>query len=162
MKFSVTRHILLPIILAVALIAGGSYLGRSVWAPKPVDIAAAKTEVKAVLARQQAAWNDGDIDAFMQDYMKSDDLRFASGGNINLGWQVTKDRYLARYPDGEAMGVLAFSDLEIEILGEIDALIFGRWSLARAADNPHGLFTLHMRKSGGQWQIVSDHTSSAE
>lgn len=152
----------MPIIIGAALIVGASYLGRSVWSPKPVDEAAATAEVSAVLARQQKAWNNGNIDNFMQDYWKSETLRFASGGSINRGWDVTKDRYLARYPDGRAMGTLAFTDLEIEILSERDALIFGRWSLAREGDEPSGLFTLHMHKHSGQWQIVSDHTSSAD
>jgi hypothetical protein len=32
----------------------------------------------------------------------------------------------------------------------------------READRPFGLFTLIARKQGGEWQIVSDTTTSAD
>ncbi len=119
-----------------------------------------KAEISRTLSAQGDAWNAGDIDAFMGDYIKSGDLRFASGGKINRGWQVTRDGYVARYPDRATMGSLAFTDLEIEILSKRDAVVFGKWRLTRAADTPGGLFTLQMRKDNGAWKIVSDHTSS--
>lgn len=123
------------------------------------DEAAAITQT---LTMQSAAWNQGDIDAFMQDYWQTDDLRFASGGTVKYGWQTARDRYKARYPDKAAMGTLAFTDLDVELLSASDALVFGRWTLTRQADAPTGLFTLHMRKQNGHWKIVSDHTSSAD
>lgn len=125
------------------------------------DAEAIKTQIKETLTRQDNAWNDGDIDGFMKDYIKDESLRFASGGNIRRGWQATIDRYKLTYPDKAAMGTLSFTDLEINVITAQDALVFGRWKLDRAEDTPNGLFTLHMREQGGQWLIVSDHTSSA-
>lgn len=118
-------------------------------------------QISKTLTRQSKAWSAGDIDAFMQDYWKSDDLRFASGGTVKRGWQTTSDRYKTRYPDKATMGSLAFSDLEVEVLAPTHALVFGRWTLTRDGDAPTGLFTLHMEKQNGAWKIVSDHTSSA-
>lgn len=126
------------------------------------DAAAIKAEIKQTLAQQDAAWNRGDIDGFMEEYIKDESLRFASGGNIRRGWQATIDRYKLSYPDKAAMGTLSFTDLEIEVITGADALVFGRWKLERAEDTPNGLFTLHMRKQGGKWVIISDHTSSAD
>lgn len=125
------------------------------------DAAVIKTQIKETLARQDAAWNRGDIDGFMEDYIKDESLRFASGGNIRRGWQATIDRYKLSYPDKAAMGTLSFADLEISVITGSDALVFGRWKLDRAEDTPNGLFTLHMRQQDGKWVIVSDHTSSA-
>ena len=120
-----------------------------------------EADIRTTLTEQSAAWNSGDIEAFMQDYLKTDALRFASGGNVNRGWEVTLRRYQSRYPDRAAMGVLTFSDLEIEVVSAQDALVFGRWALQRDADRPNGLFTLHMKHIDGAWVIASDHTSSA-
>ena len=120
-----------------------------------------KAKITELLQNQARAWNDGDIDRFMDDYWQSDDLRFASGGDINTGWDVTKARYKSRYPDKAAMGELAFTDLEVELLSATDALVFGRWRLTRENDSPNGLFTLHLKNIAGRWKIVSDHTSSA-
>jgi len=132
---------------------------------KPAGISPAQkgrieADIRATLARQDAAWNRGDIEGFMEDYLKSEALRFASGGKISRGWQATIDGYKARYPDKAAMGRLSFSDLEIDVFSHNDALVFGRWSLVRAADRPGGLFTLHMVNHGDGWKIASDHTSS--
>jgi len=126
------------------------------------DSAIKKTQIQETLARQDAAWNRGDIDAFMEDYLKDENLRFASGGNIRRGWQATIDRYKESYPDKAAMGKLTFTDLEINVITAKDALVFGRWKLDRAEDTPNGLFSLYMREQDGKWVIISDHTSSAE
>lgn len=155
--------------LTIALTAGAMLISVYFWmlylsvkTPKGERAEALKAQIIETLGRQDAAWNNGDIDAFMADYLKSDDLRFASGGNVKRGWQATIDGYKARYPDKAAMGRLAFTDLEISLTSATDALVFGRWELTREADTPGGLFTLHMRKVDGRWIIMSDHTSSAQ
>jgi len=119
------------------------------------------SDLISVIMTQQEAWNEGDIEAFMQGYAKNEDLRFASGGDITSGWNETLSRYRTRYTDRSAMGELGFDIVNASVLGENDGLIFGRWTLTRETDKPTGLFTLHMKKIDGQWLIVSDHTSSA-
>jgi ketosteroid isomerase-like protein len=123
-------------------------------------LASTTDEVTAVLKTQAAAWNRGDIDAFMEYYWKDDALRFASGGTVSRGWLMTLDRYHESYPDREAMGTLTFTDLEITELAPDAAIAFGRWTLLREHDSPHGLFTLTFRRIDGKWVIVQDHTSS--
>lgn len=125
----------------------------------PADPEAAA--INQVLEAQTAAWNRGDIDAFMAGYWKSDELRFASGGVITYGWKTTRDRYKRNYPDKATMGTLAFTIHEVKVLSADAAIVFGRWELTRKHDKPWGLFTLTFRKVDGAWLIVSDHTSSA-
>ncbi len=129
------------------------------FAAVPADPEAAA--INQVLEAQSAAWNRGDIDAFMAGYWKSDELRFASGGVITYGWKTTRDRYKRNYPDMATMGTLAFTIHEVKVLSPDAAIVFGRWELARKQDKPWGLFTLAFRKLDGAWLIVSDHTSSA-
>ncbi len=161
MKLSLFKDILLPCLFGALFLLIGIWFGKVFLIESSIDKTEAETQIRETLARQDSAWNNGDIHGFMQDYWKSENLRFASGGGVNRGWQVTKERYLSRYPDKAAMGTLSFTDLEIEILGNKDALVFGRWSLNREDDRPNGLFTLHMRRNNGVWNIMSDHTSSA-
>lgn len=124
------------------------------------DAPAITAEITSMLHIQDAAWNAGDIDEFMDYYLKSDDLRFASGGNTNRGWQATLDGYKNRYPNTDAMGKLSFSDIEIKVLSPEYAQVFGRWQLVRKLDKPGGLFTLLVQNIDGEWVIISDHTSS--
>ncbi len=119
-------------------------------------------DIRAMLERQDEAWNRGDIEAFMEHYLKSDELSFSSGGTTTRGWQATLDGYKRRYPSAERMGHLTFSELEIHPLGSGAALALGRWHLDREPNPVGGNFSLVLRRMGGRWVIVHDHTSRSE
>lgn len=123
---------------------------------------AVQTAVRAVLDEQVKDWNAGNIERFMRGYQESPTTRFASGGNIALGWQAVLERYQRTYSDKAAMGHLTFSEIDITVLSDDAALVFGRWHLQRDKDEPSGLFTLLFRKTDAGWKIVHDHTSAAE
>ncbi|HKQ52926.1 MAG TPA: nuclear transport factor 2 family protein [Pyrinomonadaceae bacterium] len=123
--------------------------------------AKAEAAIRAVLDAQAAAWNRGDIEGYMDGYARSDSIVFVSGDNLTRGWQTVLDRYKKSYDTREKMGTLEFSDLEITVVSKDAAVAHGRWQLTRAADKPHGRFTLIFRRTGKTWRIVHDHTSSA-
>lgn len=127
----------------------------------PPNPGVARTAIRGVLDAQVAAWNRGDIEAFMTGYAQTDSLRFASGGTVHRGWAAALDRYQTTYPNRAAMGTLAFRQLDIQVLAPQSALVFGRWQLTRAEDAPSGLFTLLFERRAAGWRIVHDHTSSA-
>ena len=116
-------------------------------------------QIHRVLDAQVAAWNAGNLAAFMQGYWNSPELVFVSGAQVTKGWQPTLDRYQKKYDSRAKMGTLAFSDLEIEILAKDAAKVLGSWALVREADQPHGKFTLIFRKFKDGWKIIHDHTS---
>jgi ketosteroid isomerase-like protein len=119
--------------------------------------------VRRVLEEQEAAWNRGDLEGFMQGYWKSDSLTFYAGGDIVHGWQVTYERYQKRYrSEGREMGQLAFFLHDVRLLGPGHALVRGEWRLKLSAAQSHGLFTLWLRSFPGVgWRIVHDHSSAA-
>ena len=117
--------------------------------------------IQAVLDAQVAAWNRGDIEAFMGGYERSDKTVFVGGDNVTRGWQTVLDRYKKNYDTREKMGTLKFSDLEVVPLGNHSALVLMRWHLQRAKDEPHGRSTLIMRRTKKGWKIVHDHSSAA-
>ncbi len=119
-------------------------------------------QIRTTLERQAAAWNRGDIDAYMDGYVRGDALTFSSGGETHRGWDQTRERYAKRYPTPEAMGELTFSELETQFLGERHALSLGRWHLRRESGDIGGNFSLVWRRASGVWRILHDHTSLAE
>jgi beta-aspartyl-peptidase (threonine type) len=127
--------------------------------PSAGDDKLIRTAVESILRAQEAAWNRGDIDAFVEHYWKSDALTFSSGGKTLRGWNETLKRYRERYPTPEKMGRLSFSGLEITPLGDSAALVLGGWSLERKSEPVSGNFSLVFRKFDGRWLIVHDHTS---
>jgi ketosteroid isomerase-like protein len=144
---------LLTVVLALLVCAG--------CATERAGTGTVEGGVRAVLDQQVRQWNAGDLDGFMQGYDNSPRTRFASGGDVNLGYQTVFDRYRNRYGDRAAMGTLTFSDVDITVLAPDAAVVFGRYRLQREKDTPSGLFTLLFRKTGEGWRIVHDHTSSA-
>ncbi len=116
--------------------------------------------IREVLLMQQDAWNAGDIESFMQGYLKSDSLRFAGSSGEIRGWQSTLERYHRVYPDRAAMGTLTFDLREIRVLSDKHAMVFGAYALERENDQPTGLFTLILEYIEGGWRIVHDHTSA--
>jgi ketosteroid isomerase-like protein len=115
--------------------------------------------IRAVLEAQQAAWNQGDIDTFMDSYWKSDLTAFVDSSGILHGWQTVLDRYHKSYPNRQAMGTLTFSDLEITVLSPTATLVMGHWRLQRELGKQGGVFTLVFRKFPEGWRIINDHTS---
>ena len=125
-----------------------------------INESAIKQQVISVIKKSEQDWNEGSIECFMESYLRSDSLRFASGGSINYGWQPVLERYKQRYQNKAAMGHLTFSELHITVISADAALVFGRYTLERENDQPTGLFTLLFRKTEDGWRIVHDHTSS--
>ena len=118
------------------------------------------SEVRAVLDTQVAAWNRGDLAAFLASYRHSEDLTFFSGGTVTKGFAAIEARYHSRYGTSTAtMGQLRFEEIEVVIAGPDAAFARGRYRLQMKDSSPTGLFTLLLRKNGGKWEIVHDHTS---
>ena len=123
--------------------------------------------IKDVLERQVAAWNRGDIPAFMDGYWKSDDLEFVNAAGIFQGWQDVLKRYQHSYRDRAAMGHLTFSGVEIHALCPDAGFVVGHFRLDRELntekggqkDHPEGVFTLIFRKFPSGWKIINDHTT---
>ena len=120
-----------------------------------------RTDISTLLHAQADAWNNGNIEAYMEGYWKSDSLIFTSGATVQRGWNATLRKYKTSYDTREKMGKLEFSDLEISELSDSSAWVLGHWKLLRAHDAPGGVFSLILRKFSGGWKIVHDHTSAA-
>jgi len=123
--------------------------------------AKATASIRAVLDAQRDAWNRGDLEGYMDGYDRSPDTEFVGGDTINRGWQTVLERYQKNYNSREKMGVLTFSEIEVNVLSKDAALVLGRWRIKRASGEPHGTFSLLFRRKKAGWRIVHDHSSSA-
>jgi len=127
--------------------------------PNGRDVSAGAA-IRSVLLEQQAAWNGGNVAAFMNGYWNSPELTFAGSSGVTRGWEPVMARYRKNYPDAAAMGHLDFLEIEVRLLGNDAALVLGRWQLKRASDQPSGVFTLVFQHFPEGWRIVHDHTSA--
>lgn len=115
-------------------------------------------EIRNVLNRQKASWNEKNIEGFMEDYWKSENFTFQSGNNRLHGWEALLSRYKKSYT-GENWGELDFTDIEVKVLTKDYAFVLGRWKLAFKDDVKEGLFTIVFQRMREGWKIIHDHSS---
>ena len=120
--------------------------------------------IKSLLDSQVEAWNHRNLQGFMDGYWHSAELTFFSGANATKGWEPALQRYQRNYQgEGKEMGKLEFQDLRIEVLSSSAAVVTGKWQLQMSdGKQPHGLFTLILKRMHEGWRIVHDHTSSEQ
>jgi beta-aspartyl-peptidase (threonine type) len=150
-------------LILLALLAGVGLAGVT----SPVSLSAAgepnepdQAAIQKLMEAQQAAWNHGDIDAFMTAYWRSPDVTFSGTSGIVRGWDAVLARYKSSYADREAMGQLQFSGLEYRVLGPDAALLLGHWHLTRSKGDVGGVFSLVWQRFPEGWRIIHDHTSA--
>jgi ketosteroid isomerase-like protein len=122
------------------------------------------TEAAAIFAMMNKSaddWSRGDLDAFATSYKNSPDILFI-GRQVSRGYENMLADYKGNYPNQEAMGTLAFSDLEPHLLDEHYAILVGRYHLSRskkAGGDADGIFSLVLEKTTAGWKIILDHTT---
>ena len=115
-----------------------------------------------ILFNQQQNWNNGDIDAFMEGYMKTNKLVFSGASGPIYGWKSTRNRYKKTYSNRILMGKLKFDVLNMSRLSSDVVQLQGKFYLTREVEDSSGYFTLTWLKRNGKWLIISDHTSSSK
>ncbi|WP_297093341.1 nuclear transport factor 2 family protein [uncultured Draconibacterium sp.] len=118
-----------------------------------------KEHIISLLDKQAEAWNEGNLEKFMETYWKSDKLVFMGSRGPTYGWQATLDSYKKGYPDKTAMGHLEFKILDINKIDTKTVFLIGRFELTREIGDLAGHFTLVIQKIDGNWVIISDHSS---
>jgi len=116
--------------------------------------------ITKTLFKQQEDWNRGDIDAFMEGYIKTDQLVFSGASGPIYGWEATRDRYKKSYHNRVLMGKLKFDVLGMMQLSPNVVQLQGTFYLTREIEDSSGYFTLTWLKQDGSWLVISDHTSA--
>lgn len=118
-------------------------------------------QVQTVLSAQAAAWNRGDLAAFVETYWDDARLTFCGAEGIVRGRADLLTKYQTSYPTPEARGQLRFELIEVRPQGAETALVLGRYHLDRTAP-ASGYFTLLVQRTPAGLVITHDHTSASE
>src|SRR3984957_7787130 len=115
--------------------------------------------ITAVLNAQVAAWNRGDVDAFLEGYWRSPEVSFGGAAGVTKGLEGVRERNKKNYTDRAAIGTLDFSGLEFRFLGPDAALVLGHWHLKREKGDVGGGFSLAWQRFSEGWRVVHDPPS---
>lgn len=154
------RRILYP--LSAFVLVAFLLFARDARGEAPPSHSNPLTEIQAVLSRQAADWNRGDLDAFAVGYKNSPDILFI-GHSIHRGYAGVLASYKQQYPDRARMGTLSFTDLQVQPLDERFATATGRYHLERTREGggkADGYFLLVLEQTSAGWKIVRDDTTT--
>jgi hypothetical protein len=112
--------------------------------------------IRKVMADQQVAWNNYDLEGFMQGYWESEDLKFYGSSGVTSGWNNTLERYKKSYPSKEHTGTLKFVLNEISKINKTSYYVMGEYHLERSVGNADGIFMIIFKKIDGHWKIIAD------
>jgi len=115
-----------------------------------------KVAIQSVMALQEIAWSNNDLEGFMQGYWKSDSLKFYGSSGLTAGWQKTLDNYKKGYPTKEHSGTLTFKINDISKIEGNSYWVMGEYYLKRSVGDANGVFMIVFRKIEGEWKIVGD------
>ncbi len=118
-----------------------------------------ETAIRKMLAAQETAWNNGDLEKFMIGYWNNDSLLFIGKNGPKYGYNTTLANYKKGYPDTAAMGKFTSTILSIKKLSRKYYFVVGKWYLKRSIGDVSGHYTLLIKKIKGEWVIVADHSS---
>ena len=95
------------------------------------DYPYALNDIEKVLDNQLIGWNNGNIDQFMDGYVKDSSVRFITDKKVKTSWQEITDSYKKGYPNKEAMGKLTFHRDEIRWVNQSASIaqVIGRWEV---------------------------------
>lgn len=116
--------------------------------------------VKVVLA-QESAWNKGDLDGFLSYFKDAPETQVILGASAK-GLETIRSAFRINYPNRDAMGVIAYSDVEARELGEKFCLATGKYHLERSKKGggpAEGTFTEILEKTDKGWQIIFSETT---
>jgi len=118
-----------------------------------------KKEITTMMLQQAADWSNGNIEAFMEGYIKSDSLKFIGSKGLTYGWKNTLKNYKKGYPTAAHTGTLTFKLLEFDQLANDVFFVIGEFHLKRTVGNADGMFSIILKRIDGEWKIIADHSS---
>jgi ketosteroid isomerase-like protein len=113
-----------------------------------------------MFARSAAAWNRGDLDAFMTDYLPGDRTTYVTSRGVIHGPASIRERYAPRFAPGGMHDSLSFEGIEVDPLAPDVINVVAYYVLSRGDSLiARGPTSLVMVRQDGRLRIVHDHSS---
>jgi uncharacterized protein (TIGR02246 family) len=118
-------------------------------------------DVTKILLAQEAAWNRGDLEAYLGYFKDAPDTQAILGAPLR-GLPAIRSRFHSSFPNRDTMGTLEQSQVEVRAMGETFALATGKYQITRsrkAGGDGEGTFLEILEKTPTGWQIIFTETT---
>lgn len=120
----------------------------------------ASNEIRDMMQASARAWTRGDLDGFIDSYEDSPTVTYVTAKAVVHGRDTIRDRYAPRFVPGAMHDALTFENVEVDLLAPGLANVIGYYRLTRGdSTTAYGPTSLVMRRRGGKWRIIHDHSS---
>jgi uncharacterized protein (TIGR02246 family) len=148
---------------AVAAAALTTAACRQVATPPPAG-PSMRDEILASLTSSAGAWNRGDLQGFMADYLDGNRATYVTKTGVLHGGDSIRAHYLKNYAAQFAAGAkrdsLSFRSTEVDSLAPNVANVITFYVLTRGDSVvAKGPFSGVFVKQDGRWRIAHDHSS---
>jgi ketosteroid isomerase-like protein len=149
-----------PILAALAL----TFTLAAAHAQAPDQLFTATHEqldVTKVLLAQEAAWNKGDLDAYLSHYKDAPDTQAILAAPVR-GLSNIRAAFHLNFPSRDTMGTLDQSEVEVRELGPDYGLATGKYHLTRPkkfGGDTDGTFMEILQKTPAGWMVIFSQTS---
>jgi uncharacterized protein (TIGR02246 family) len=117
--------------------------------------------VQEMLSRSAAAWNRGDLEAFIADYQDVPSTTFVGLGGVLSGVSEIRRHYEPSFAPGAERDSLRFESVQVRSLSPMIGIVTARWILSGdAVTRSSGPVTLIVRRTQAGWKITHDHSST--
>jgi uncharacterized protein (TIGR02246 family) len=124
------------------------------------QVDSARDEILMMMTRSAAAWNRGDLHAFVSDYDSVQAATFIGRDGVIRGRAAIREQYAPRFAPGGQRDSLSFENIEVDLLAPDAANVIAYYRLMRGdSTTARGPTSLVMRKRGNRWKITHDHSS---
>jgi uncharacterized protein (TIGR02246 family) len=150
------------LLVAGAMAACASSVGR--YHAGDAERSARRAEILAMLAHSADNWNRGNLDAFVADYVPSDETTYIGSRGVLRGPAAIRQAYAPRFAPGAIRDSLSFELIDVDpvapdALNVIATYILARRVGGRDSVTAKGPTSLLMRRVDGRWRIAHDHSS---
>lgn len=112
--------------------------------------------IRGVMAANAAAWNEGNLPAFLGGYADTSDVRLVAEGAVASGFSGVRKHYETMLAGAGAMGRLSFSNLDVTMTSPDVATVVGRYAHENGPKKSAGAMTVVLKQIEGRWRIVQD------
>jgi uncharacterized protein (TIGR02246 family) len=150
------------LVFFVAALAAGwaAFHASAMRSRQPPDSSAIQREVLRTLDHGAAAWNKGDLDDFVSDYLDDNGTTYIGSKGLVHGLPKIREAYASRFARGAPRDSLHFEAVEVDVLGP-ELVNTVAWYVLTRGDSvtARGPTSLVMRRVDGHWRIIHDHSS---
>ena len=132
---------------------------RPAAAPTAAERDALTREVTTMLATSATAWNRGNLDAFMADYLPGQRTSYVTSRGLVHDPARIREHYAPRFAPGGVRDSLSFENVDVDPLAPNVVHVIAWYVLSRGDSTvARGPTSLVMLRQDGRLRIVHDHS----